>query len=560
MNSQDYKDTMRDIKPSKELNDRIVNQILNNKEDNRMDLHKKFSMRLVIICVIILSLSSIGVAASTGNLADAFKGYFKELVSGSRDNSQQEMNNDNIDNNPSSTNGVTSTQNTKPVANDSAFLNTAGAMIEATDTEAGLKLTARGIVGDDRAVNVAIDVETVNGQKFTKEQEDNLNAIHFQEVKLQIDDDVLGQYCSCTRIDDGSESGKATFLIHDIIHNNKIDEITGHKLTITLSNFLHTTNKLEDIEMDGNLYDIYTKFEKPAEEDYQFYSVRSDGNHTAEQNKILEEYYFARRSGKLTGDQLIKRKNELIQEGLLEPLYILPQTSTKVTFCKKYPKLEITNIGIKNNTFTFNMNINDEFDYQYINTKKLTMVNRKTGECIPTTMDIDGWEGNENGKLLSAHFVVFHTITSAEQLKDYYLAIGGDFAEDIINEGKWVLNFNLSYEDTTRSYPLDKKAVMNGFTGTIKSMDLSPLSMKIIYQMDKPMSMEDRALFEMDGMNNMDNIYLLMKDGSKIAITNLYREEDTQNDTFTFSTMFPYIIDLNQINKIVIEEAEILLN
>jgi hypothetical protein len=513
--------------------------------------HKQFKTRFAAICIILLSISSISVAASAWNLADVFRGYFREFVSSTK-------NYDPDGNYNNSSNSSANNPNIKSVENDSAFLNTAGAIIASTDTEAGLKLTARGIIGDDRVLYVAIDVETVNGQEFTKEQEDDLNAIHFQEIKLQIDNDVLGQYTSGTRIDDGTEKGKATFLIHDIINYNNMKEISGHRLTITLTNLLHRTNDIEDIGMENNLYDIFTKFDKPADEDYQFYSVRSNSNHTEEENKILDEYYLKRKSGKLSGDEFLKRREELIQAGLLEPLYTLPETSTKIGFSTKYPKLEITNMGIKDNIFTFNINMNDELDYQYLKTKHLTLVNRKTGACVGTIMDIDEWDGDENGKLLSAHFVVFHTITSEEQLKDYYLAIGGYGADDIIHEGKWELSFNLSYEDTTRSYTIDKEAAIFGFTGTIKTIDISPLSMKIIYQADKPMNDENRALFEDNWVKSGANIYLIMKNGTKMNY--LSGDEDIQNNICAFNAMFPYVIDLDQINKIVIDETEILVN
>lgn len=551
MNNHDYKEAFREIKPSNKLNDKIVSQLLNNTANDKVVHHKRYKIRLVAICIVLLSISSISVAASAWNLVDVFKGYFKEIVSNSKDYHQYGGNN------------VSSGEDvappiTKPITNDSTFLNTAGAIIESTDTEAGLKLIARGIVGDDRALYVAIDVETINGQAFTKKQEDNLNSIHFQTVKLQIDDDVLGQYSNCTRIDDGTKKGKATFLIHDIINSKKIEDISGHQLTITLTNFLHTTNDLEDIGISGNLYDIFTKYDKPDDEDYQFYSVRSDSNHTDKENKILEEYYFERKSGKLLGNKLRKRREELIQAGLLEPLYTLPETSTKTSFCTKYPKLEITNMGIKDNIFTFNINLNNELDYQYLNTKHLTLVNRKTGACIGTTMDIDKWKGDENGKLISAHFVVFHAITSAEQLKDYYLAIGGYGAEDIINKGEWKLSFNLTYEDTSRSYTIHKKAIVSGFTGLIKTIDISPLSMKISYQTDKPMSTENSVLFEDNWLKNGSNMCLIMKDGTKINY--LSGALDIQNNICTFHAMFPYVIDLDQIKKIVINETEIIIS
>lgn len=545
MNNYDYKEAFKDIKPSKQLNERIVDQLLHNRTGNKLLPHKRYKIRLAAICIVLLSITSVSVAASSWNLVDVFKGYFKELVTDNKENPEGRV--------PKGED--IAAPSTKPVASDSAFLNKAGAILEASDTNAGLQLTARGIVGDDRALYVAIEVATTNGQDFTKEQEDNLNALQFQTVRLQLDDDVLGQYSNCVRIDDGSSKGRATFLVDSIISNNQIDNISGHRLTITLTNFLHTTNDLEDIGMGGNLYDIFTRYEAPAEDDYQYYSVRSNGNHTDAENKILEEYYAERKSGKLTGDAYRTRRNELIQAGLLDPLYTLPETSTRINFSSKYPKLEITNMGIKNNIFTFNVALNGELSYQNLNTKHLTLVNRKTGASTSTIMDIDQWEGDENEKLLSAHFVVFRTISSAEQLKDYYLAIGGDGAKDIINEGEWKLSFDIAYKDTTRTYSQNNNTTISGLTGIIKAIDISPLSMKISFQTDKAMNDEDQVLFDNNWLKAENSMYLVMKDGTKI--NNLSVTADMQSSMYTINAMFPFVIDLDQIDKLILDQKEI---
>ena len=215
-------------------------------------------------------------------------------------------------------------------------------------------------------------------------------------------------------------------------------------------------------------------------------------------------------------------------------------------------------MGIKNNIFTFNININDELDYQYLYTRRLVLVNRKTGSCARAIMDIDQWEGDENGKLISAHFVVFDTISSAEQLKDYYLAIGGYGTEDIIYKGQWKLNFNINYEDTSRSYYLDKKTILSDFTGTIKTIKISPLSMNLIYQTDKDMNPLNRTLFMDNWDKNKYDIYLLMKDGGKINL--LSYELNIEDNILTLNALFPYIIDLGQMSKIIIADTEIVIN
>lgn len=554
MNSQDYRDALKDIKPSKEMNDRIIEQVLH-KPHIRISRKKSLIIRFAVACIVILSLSGITAMAASFNLADIFKGYFKEVTG---DASVNEPINNNIHDNtlPQENDNVS----TNPMTGKSAFLKTAGTVLTASDTQAGLKLTARGVVGDDRVLYVAIDVETLDGEAFTEEDEDNLNSIYFQEIKLKIDDDVLGQYCSAVRIDDGSEKGKATYLIHDIIHAENIADISGHHLTITLTNLLHRADTLEDIGMEDNLYDIYTRFPKPADGDYQYYSVRSDGNHTDEENAVLEEYRLQRISGELIGDAFIKKRDELIKAGLLEPLYYLPKTSEKVSFCSKYPSLQITNMGIKDNILTFNMDINDELDYQELITKRLELVNRESGACTSAVMDIDEWEGDENGKLLSAHFIAFHAVTSAEQLKDYYLAIGGEGSSDIVNEGQWTLGFDLSYQDTSRSYTIDQTAIINGYKGTIGNIEISPLSIKISYQLAAAGASENDSLFEYNWGKSADlnSTFIILKDGTKVTMQ--AGTWDNEAGACTYNAMFPYVINPDRLEKIVIDGTEIPIN
>ena len=543
MNSSDYQDALKDIKPSKELNDKVVNQILNPKIMKK----QSYKIRIAAICLILISLSGITIAASTWNLADIFKGYFKELSLSPKVPNQEESNNN-------SKNSSTTPPPWRPSTNNSSFLNTAGVIIESSDTNAGLKLTARGVVGDDRTIFIALEVETTDGQNFTKKQEDNLNSINFQTVHLKLDNDILGQYTGCTRIDDGSQKGKATFLIRDIIRTKTIEDIKNHHVTITLTNLLHTTHDIENIGMEGNLYDIFTKYEEPADSDYSFYSLRNIGEHTEEENKRIKEFFSQRRKGNLQGDELQKRTDELIESGLLSPLYLLPETSTKIPFSTKYPKLEITNMGIKNNVFTFNITMNDELSYNELLNKRLLLVNHRTGAIIPTTMDINRWEGNEGdptGKLLSAHFIAFHAITSAEQLKDYYLAQGGYYSRDIINDGQWTLNFQLDYENTTRVYSPETKAVIAKFDGTINKIKISPLSITLIYQLEQTMTTEKRGLLQHQWVIDKNSIYLLMKDGTKI---NYLPSLDIEDNICTINAIFPYIIDLDQIDKIIIGE------
>lgn len=101
-------------------------------------------------------------------------------------------------------------------------------------------------------------------------------------------------------------------------------------------------------------------------------------------------------------------------------------------------------------------------------------------------------------------------------------------------------------------------ATISGFSGTIKSMDISPLSMNIVYQIDEPMNAENQALFEDNWRKQEDNIYLFMKDGSRIDSMSI--DEEIQNETYLFHVIFPYVIDLDQIDKVVIDENEIVIN
>jgi hypothetical protein len=224
---------------------KIINPFKNN----------KLLKTAAIILVMLLSTAGITAAAAKLNIMDIFKGYFKEPVK------QESVGGGSPQKNPPAAATIA------PVKEDNQYMEEASAIISSTVTAGGLKLTARGIVGDRHTIYTAVDVETQDGSAFDKANQHGVSGLSFHNVWLKTNDDVLGQYCYITRVDDGSEPGKATFVL-----KNSLDiKGTVNHLNLTFKNLTEPSkDKIIDIGATKSPLDIANEIGEASEDDFDF--------------------------------------------------------------------------------------------------------------------------------------------------------------------------------------------------------------------------------------------------------------------------------------------------
>lgn len=528
-------------------------------------LRKRPVMKLAAgILIFIVSTAGITAAASGINIVDIFKGFFKEPVKQETGTPGTGQNN--------SPGGYGEAATAAPLKEDNEFIEKASAVISSTVEGNGLKLTARGVVGDSHNLYIAIDVETEDGSAFNTRQQSEVEGLTFNNVWLLVNDNVLGQYCRITRVDDTSEPGKATFVLQNSLElKNTGGEIRHIQLSFT--NLIQPSSEtVIDIGTNKSMLEIMETLGEAPAEDYYFMGPRFQSKedidwYREKRDQIkqeLEDKGEIDRS-KTDYDSLFGRVYELMEEEVLDrgmlPKYTLKRTEQQVTFCSAYPELAVSNIGIRNDQLCVKFEFNDSISYESFSDARIIIRDKRNGNIIRgmdtgNTPDNGGEDPSQaeyvNDRLIS-RCVQFSGIASEEELKDYYFAFGGGgFSYQTLYEGEWKLDFDLSYTDTTREYSVSKEIVFGGLDRKLTGISLSPISMQLRF--DTPSADETTAGNTSDDLReytDTDSIKLLMKDGTDFPI-NQYSWDDG-----SLNTVFAVIIDLDKAAEIEINGVKI---
>ncbi len=541
--------------------DNHISDNIKNRAENK--LKKTVKSRIIykvaaILFIILLSTTGIAVATKL-SIVDLFKGYFRETV-------KQDINDtSNLKNNQGS-----GTITTVPMKEDNKFIEEASAVISSSVTANGLKLTARGVVGDRHTIYIAVDVETIDGSAFSKNQQNDVKDLSFSKVWLKTNDNALGQYCYVTRVDDGSETGKATFVLQNSL---VMKEYINH-VSLTFTNLTEkNTGNLVDIGSWKSLFDIMNEIGEASEDDFNFmgarYSCEDDRlwYHKTE-DKFLKELKKKGVKNGIDYDSYWGKRDAYMEEAIIgrsgiTPKYCIRRTENQTSFSSKYPKLAVSNIGILNNQLCVKFELNDSMNFDSFSDSGIIIVNKKNGSIIAGMIDasqpVNGDDNSQadmvDGKIISCG-AQFSGISDKDLLKDYYFAFGA-YGENTLFMGDWKLDFNLDYSDTTREYTVSHNVKFNGENRQLKRIAISPISLQLQFQTVTDAGSTDVSKENLFRINNPaaapNMIKIIMKSNAEVILDYLSSDNDTLN------SVLPVVIDLDQVAAIEINKTRIKL-
>jgi hypothetical protein len=411
------------------------------------------------------------------------------------------------------------------------------------------------VVGDRNSVYIAFDVETENGKAFSKEEKNKLNSYAFDKVFLQIDDLVQGQYANAIRIDDGKQPGKATFLIDETISIDRLDNITGHTLTLTLNDFNRRNDKTTLLTMPGDLRDILHQFEQPKENDYFHYGYSSSVEGGLENLRTLREKFSKKKISQKefeAGIQELKNKGSIIES------FVFKKTDREVPFTDKYPELTVNNMGIIDNSLYVNFNLLGQFTEKELNNKNLLLINKRNGSIQMfglskmwlLTEDLQQLDGDKDqadlldGKAVSVRYM-FHGFENESELKDLIFAFGGSGSYDTVYEGSWKFTFDLNYEDTVEEVTFHNVSV--GKVAALDTMELSPVSLALSLKViaGSPESFK------------INRLEIQLTNGTTIPIQDFSYESDLAQNTVSCKALLPILINSDMVKSLTINETVI---
>ena len=131
-------------------------------------------------------------------------------------------------------------------------------------------------------------------------------------------------------------------------------------------------------------------------------------------------------------------------------------------------------------------------------------------------------------------------------------APNGTVKPDVVLAGPWQLSWQLSYLDKTQTLVSNKTYNINGHSIVVNSVELSPLSMKIILSGDGLKQLIDDSDLDTAGCLLSPSLTLL--GGNAFDLYGSYAPEGQKHtDTsFTLTKSFPIILDLDQVASLTL--------
>lgn len=126
-------------------------------------------------------------------------------------------------------------------------------------------------------------------------------------------------------------------------------------------------------------------------------------------------------------------------------------------------------------------------------------------------------------------------------------APNGTIKPDVVLAGPWKLSWKLSYLDKTQTFTANKTYTVNGHNVVVNSIELSPLSMKIILSGDGLRQLIDDS--DLDEAGCLASPTLTMHDGKTFDLFGSYAPEGQKHtDTiFTLTKSFAKILNVDQV-------------
>ena len=451
--------------------------------DDLNDMERRLRPGIAAACAAVMVLCLSATAAAAFDINDMFQGFFRrQAVSGE-------------------------TAGTVPLSPDDAFLASAGNVVYDETSGNGLKLAVRGTVSDGNVLYAAIDVETEDGSAFSPRQEGILKSYTFEEVWLQVEGGGR-QRCSLERIDDGSEQGRAVFLLAETC----AADLNGKQVSLSLSNLMMGTNEVVDMGMDRTLGELMSEFDPLTEstvaESGQSVETDEDGNESCCQN------------------------------------FIAARTDKRIRFSDTFPEAALSNLGIwtddaGNVDLLLNLELGGELTDSLLDQKPLLLADARTGQELSSSCTSESI-GEEYAEYL------FPGLENQSDfaLKNAVLAMGGAGSYENLVSGTWELVFPVNFEETMKTWAFDGENQDSGLP--VKKIAVSPVS----------------ALVEFDTLSDetpvLESAALNLKNGEQIKAQEI-REEMNDGSAGKCRILWESVVNVEEIESISLNDSVIFL-
>jgi len=415
--------------------------------------------------------------------------------------------------------------------------------IDETKEMGNLNVKIKDVTTDNNILYLNIDVSTKDGSSLYSDNENNKSILGRQEFKdsyIKIDEEIFK--IIFIRIDNGSEKDKAYFEgIVSLINENsngetvKVD-IKDKNIKLYLEDYLGEREVTKDIESN-----------------YESVSQMLEGV------KILEK------------DDFVKNGIYIdYGDGSVADNYTIPKGNEKIYFSDKYPDAYIDNAGIRisgeitSESESLFLSIVPGSEKNAEELKNLCFENKNTGELIGLE-DADFGEYIDttiNEGRLVLKFKLSQDDTSYDKntnldkitmnfLKNYRMKISKGIESVTLAEGKIFTDIKIKNILEEKVFAVNKTIDTSERTVTIHDVTLSPLYMTYSGKVVVKSGLEKRMVIP----------YLILNDGTRVDIgVKVGGSGDPSTGEIKMHCILNNIVDIEKVVGIEIDGQEIMFN
>lgn len=390
------------------------------------------------------------------------------------------------------------------------YISHMGTVINERVSSNGITFNVESMLGDENSFYIIFELIKENGENF-KESD------YVQFEKLDLDFKGSGGYTWYQVEDDNSNDNKETF----ILAGNTRKKITGDKLSLKV--------------VDVTNYNV-----REAIESFNPYNFLLSNQEYLSQNlmeNINKDSVAINKDTNFNQEEI----NKIDEMYRLTPNYVLPWKYANISIEKDENNIFIDNLGFVEDKlcirFAF-MNLEKDSLGDIYFENKINTEDIKYADIVL----------NEENDGVNYNYFIFD-IKDLDELKNY------EFKYNIISKketikGNWDVTFKVNYENSTKSFKINKNVELSNKKYTVKELKLSPIALNITLKNNIKDSIENP-------IHNFTNLVsVILKNGLEVEVSN--SGSSTNSLSSSINIMFKKPIDPSQIDKIKIGNLEIL--
>ncbi|MDD3428489.1 MAG: DUF4179 domain-containing protein [Oscillospiraceae bacterium] len=393
-------------------------------------------------------------------------------------------------------------------------VNDMGSLLSQSDTAAGVKITAQGVISDDNTLMVLMQADCEkNPDLLTGE-------LSFENAQLTIEQTGITEYCNASFIENSAKG--AQFLLHQQTQGGLI----GSTVTLTLENLL-AWQQSSGTDMALLHQNVWQTVQQLPKENI---------------NNMVTEYYTQEEIAYYEAEGIQLPKDDTGKAVMCRSLP--PTDYAGIAFSENYPELRLTAAAVEANTLYIGIEGPVTRTSVAERLQTVGLKNLQSGEIV-TAASI-GMGSSQDSFSME---IAIEGINSLEDLKQYTFVADAGWILQTVAAGTWAFHFDLTMQNTTEQVETEQILQFTGGKLKIDKLEVSPISIAI-----------DGHVLAGGTFTMPENQGVMLQNGTAIELYEVSSSYDHTTNAVQIRFFLPGVIERSSLKMLMLGENVIPLS